>query len=64
VDGTCQELSEATPADCVISADPVTAHLVCTGRLSHWPAIASGRLTFSGERPEIGPAFFDLFVCP
>jgi hypothetical protein len=56
----------ATPGsiDCVISADPVAALLVLSGRLSQWAAIALGRLTFSGDRPEIGPRFTDLFVFP
>ena len=64
VDGTCTELATEVPVDCVISADPVTAHLVYAGRMKQWPAIALGRLAFSGPRPEIGPGFFDLFVCP
>ena len=64
LDGTCHELSTAPSADCTISTDPVTAHLVYTGRISQWLAIALGRLSFSGPRPEIGPRFFDLFVCP
>jgi hypothetical protein len=34
------------------------------GRLSHWPAIALGQLTFAGDRPELGPRFADLFVFP
>jgi hypothetical protein len=42
----------------------VTALLVITGRLSQWPAIALGRLTFTGDRPELGPRFADLFVFP
>jgi uncharacterized protein (TIGR03083 family) len=63
-DGTCQKLPGAAPADCMISLDPVSAHLLYTGRISQWPAIALGTLTFGGERPEIGPRFFDLFVCP
>jgi hypothetical protein len=46
------------------SPDPVTALLVITGRLSQWPAIARGRLTFTGHRPELGPRFADLFVFP
>jgi uncharacterized protein (TIGR03083 family) len=50
--------------DCVISADPVTALLVISGRLSQWAAIALGRLTFTGDRPELGPRFADLFVFP
>lgn len=50
--------------DCVISADPVTALLVMTGRLRQWPAIALGRLTFTGGRAELGPRFADLFVFP
>jgi uncharacterized protein (TIGR03083 family) len=64
VDGTCAEVPAAPSADCIISTDPVTAHLVYTGRISQWSAIALGRLSFSGARPEIGPGFFDLFVCP
>ncbi len=64
VDRTCKELPTAPSADCIISADPATALLVYTGRISQWTAIALGRLTFSGPRPEIGPGFFDLFVCP
>ena len=50
--------------DCIISADPVTAVLVLSGRLSQWAAIALGRLTFSGTCPEYGPRFNDLFVFP
>jgi hypothetical protein len=42
----------------------VTALLVITGRLNQWPAIALGRLVFSGPRPELGPRFADLFVFP
>ncbi len=64
VDGTCTELPSAPSADCIISADPATALLVYTGRISQWSAIALGRLTFSGDRPDVGPGFFDLFVCP
>ena len=61
---TFEETATARTVDCVISADPVTALLVMSGRLSQWAAIALGRLTFSGERPEIGPRFNDLFVFP
>ena len=65
IDGTTYEQPASPgPADCVISADPVTALLVMSGRLSQWAAIALGRLTFSGDRPEIGPRFNDLFVFP
>jgi uncharacterized protein (TIGR03083 family) len=63
-DNSYEEVSATRSVDCTISADPVTAHLLITGRLSQWPAIALGRLTFSGERPEIGPRFFDLFMFP
>ena len=35
-----------------------------SGRLSRWAAIALGRITFSGDHPEIGPRFNDLFVFP
>ena len=62
--GAYEELPGAPSADCLISMDPATALLTTTGRLSQWPAIALGRLTFSGDRPEIGPRFFDLFVFP
>jgi uncharacterized protein (TIGR03083 family) len=62
-DGTYQEVPDSSP-ECVIAADPVTAHLVLSKRISQWPAVALGRLTFSGERPEIGPRFFDLFMFP
>jgi uncharacterized protein (TIGR03083 family) len=63
-DCTYEEVSAAPSVDCTISADPVTAHLVISKRISQWPAIALGRLTFTGERPEIGPRFFDLFMFP
>ena len=62
--GRCEGASALSHVDCVVSADPVTALMVISGRLSRWPAIALGRLRFSGERPEIGPRFFDLFVFP
>lgn len=63
-DATCEAPATPRPVDCVISADPVTALLVMSGRLSQWAAIALGRLSFSGDRPEIGPRFNDLFVFP
>ena len=62
--GTCTRPEAPESVDCVISADPVTVLLVITGRLSQWPAIALGRLTFTGDRPELGPRFADLFVFP
>jgi hypothetical protein len=63
-DATYEQPATPESVDCVISADPVTALLVMSGRLSQWAAIALGRLTFSGARPEIGPRFTDLFVFP
>jgi uncharacterized protein (TIGR03083 family) len=63
-DGTYASLEAPGSVDCVISADPVTALLVIGGRLSQWPAIALGGLTFTGDRPELGPRFADLFVFP
>ena len=63
-DGTCEVSATRGSVDCVVSADPVTALLVMSGRLSQWAAVALGRLTFSGDRPEIGPRFHDLFVFP
>jgi uncharacterized protein (TIGR03083 family) len=62
--GAYEGLPDGHPVDCVISADPVTALLVVTGRLRQWPAIALGRLRFTGDRPELGPRFFDLLVFP
>jgi uncharacterized protein (TIGR03083 family) len=61
---TYEDLPDAPGVDCVVSADPVTALLVISGRLSRWSAVALGSLRFTGERPEIGPRFFDLFVFP
>jgi uncharacterized protein (TIGR03083 family) len=63
-DGRCQPLDAASAVDCTVCADPVTALLVQAGRLSQWPAIALGRLTFTGQRPEAGPRFAGLFVFP
>jgi uncharacterized protein (TIGR03083 family) len=63
-DASCEASTTPGPVDCVISADPVTALLVMSGRLSRWAAIALGGLTFAGDRPEIGPRFNDLFVFP
>jgi putative sterol carrier protein len=63
-EGTCEEPTTPGSVDCIISSDPVTALLVLSGRLSQWAAIALGRLTFSGDRPEIGPRFPNLFVFP
>jgi uncharacterized protein (TIGR03083 family) len=62
--GTYEEPAAPVDVDCVISADPVTTLLVMSGRLSQWAAIALGRLTFSGDRPEMGRRFPDLFVFP
>ena len=63
-DANCEAPGAPGHVDCVIAADPVTALLVMSGRLSQWAAVALGRLTFSGDRPEIGPRFHDLFVFP
>jgi uncharacterized protein (TIGR03083 family) len=64
VDGAFEELRSTHLVDCAISADPVTALLVITKRISQWPAIALGALGFGGDRPEVGPRFFDLFLFP
>lgn len=61
---TFDEPAAPETVDCVISADPVAALMVVSGRLDQWSAIALGRLAFSGVRPEIGPRFTDLFVFP
>jgi uncharacterized protein (TIGR03083 family) len=61
---TYEEPAAAGSVDCVITADSVTELLVMSGRLSQWAAVALGRLTFSGQRSEIGPRFNDLFVFP
>ena len=62
--GTYTPVDAHGSVDCVISTDPATALLVISGRLSQWPAIALGRLNFTGDRPELGPRFADLFVFP
>jgi uncharacterized protein (TIGR03083 family) len=62
--GAVAEVPPAAGADCVISADPVSALLVISGRLCRWPAIALGGLRFTGGRADLGPRFFDLFVFP
>jgi uncharacterized protein (TIGR03083 family) len=66
IDDSSCETTTTTPerVDCVISADAVTALLVMSGRLTQWAAIALGGLTFSGDHPEYGPPFNDLFVFP
>jgi uncharacterized protein (TIGR03083 family) len=63
-DATYEEPATPGSVDCVLSADPVTALLVMSGRLTQWAAIALGRLTFSGDRPELGPRFSELLVFP
>jgi uncharacterized protein (TIGR03083 family) len=63
-DGSYDEPAAADAVDCVISADPVAAVLVTSGRLSQWPAIALGRIRFGGPHPELGPRFAPLFRFP
>ena len=63
-DGAYEEPARPPSIDCVIAADSVTALLVQSGRLSQWPAVALGRLTFAGPHPELGPRFAELFVFP
>lgn len=62
-DGVYEERPASPAVDCTISADPVTALMVISGRLSRWPAVALGTLRFSGDAG-LGPRFFDLFVFP
>jgi uncharacterized protein (TIGR03083 family) len=59
-----EELPASGPPDCEIAMDPVAALLVITGRLSRWAGIALGGITFGGDRRDLGPRFFDLFVFP
>lgn len=63
-DGAYEEPARPPSVDCFIAADPVTALLVQSGRLSQWTAVALGRLTFAGPHPELGPRFAELFVFP
>jgi uncharacterized protein (TIGR03083 family) len=63
-DGRYEELPVGSTAECVISADPVTALLVSSRRLSLWQAIALGALRFSGDRPDVGARFAELFMYP
>ena len=53
-DGTCEVSATRGSVDCVVSADPVTALLVMSGRLSQWAAVALGRLTFWVTVPRSG----------
>ncbi|MDQ1516487.1 MAG: hypothetical protein QOE80_2317, partial [Actinomycetota bacterium] len=58
------EPAGSLPIDCSITADPAGFLLVGSGRLSQWPAIASGLLLPGGPDPELALRFFDLFVFP
>lgn len=62
--GSCVQIEPDDPADCVISADPVAALLVSSGRLAQWPAVSLGAVTFAGPRPELGPLFAQIFRFP
>jgi uncharacterized protein (TIGR03083 family) len=63
-DGTYDDATAPESVDCVVSADPVAALLVISGRISQWAAIALGLMTFAGPSPEVGPRFADLFRFP
>jgi hypothetical protein len=56
--------SDADPADCEISADPVAYLLVRAGRLSPWAAFALGLISGGGSRPDLAARYPDLFVFP
>lgn len=61
--GLYDDLPASPNVDCTISAEPVSALMVISGRLSRWTAIALGELRFTGDT-KLGPRFFDLFVFP
>lgn len=52
------------PVDVTITSDPVTFLMVADGRLSQYEAIALGRLSATGDHPELAVGFKDLFVNP
>jgi hypothetical protein len=52
------------PVDVTICSDPVTFLMVADGRLSQYEAIALGRMSATGDRPELAVGFKDLFVNP
>ncbi|HEV8623164.1 MAG TPA: maleylpyruvate isomerase family mycothiol-dependent enzyme [Acidimicrobiia bacterium] len=52
------------PVDVTLCSDPVTFLMVADGRLSQYEAIALGRMSATGDRPELAVGFKDLFVDP
>ena len=50
--------------DCTIVTEPVTFLLIALGRCNPWGAIARGRITAWGRRPQLAPAFPRLFRAP
>ena len=52
------------PVDVTLCSDPVTFLMVADGRLSQFEAIALGRMTATGDRPELAVGFKDLFFNP
>ncbi len=52
------------PVDVTICSDPVTFLMVADGRLSRYEAIALGRMSATGDRPELAVGFKDLFYDP
>jgi uncharacterized protein (TIGR03083 family) len=52
------------PVDVTLCSDPVTFLMVADGRLSQYEAIALGRMTATGDHPELAGGFKDLFVDP
>ena len=63
-DSACDMPTTPERVDCIISADPVTALFVLSGRMSQGAAAALGRLAYSGAHADLGPRFADLFVFP
>jgi uncharacterized protein (TIGR03083 family) len=58
------EPPDSGPVNCNISADPVAFLMVGSGRLSPRAAGALGLMTVSGDNPELGLGFSDLFLYP
>jgi uncharacterized protein (TIGR03083 family) len=52
------------PVDVTICSDPVTFLMVADGRLSQYEAIALGRMSATGDHPELAVGFKNLFVDP
>ncbi len=63
-DGTAEVRAADEPADCVLSADPVTYLLVTYGRMPLGRALLRGEIIATGRRPWLGLRFKSHFFNP